>query len=97
MFDYPTANAIAGHLHRELFGDVDDVPLSEEETRVRKFLAAVSFDQLRSLGLMDLLVEAVDRSERTYDEESAAETGDDGDIGDMDADDLVRFVLGGQD
>lgn len=97
VFDYPTANAIAGHLHRELFGDVDDVPLSEEETRVRKFLAAVSFDQLRSLGLMDLLVEAVDRSERTYDEESAAETGDDGDIGDMDADDLVRFVLGGQD
>ncbi|WP_328455592.1 type I polyketide synthase [Amycolatopsis sp. NBC_00438] len=97
VFDYPTANAIAGHLHSELFGDLDDGPLSEEETRVRKFLAAVSFDQLRSLGLMDLLVEAVDRSERTYDEESAAETGDDGDIGDMDADDLVRFVLGGQD
>jgi acyl transferase domain-containing protein/acyl carrier protein len=97
VFDYPTAQAIAGHLHSELFGDDGGVPLSGEEARVRKFLAAVSFDQLRSLGLMDLLVEAVDRAERTYDGEPGDGAAGDGDIGDMDADDLVNFVLGGQD
>ncbi len=64
VFDHPTSQAVAAHLHRELFGAEDDVPASAEEARVRKFLASVSFDQLRSLGLMDLLSEAAERSER---------------------------------
>ncbi|WP_290061647.1 SDR family oxidoreductase [Amycolatopsis solani] len=89
VFDHPTSQAVAAHLHRELFGDEDDVPASAEEARVRKFLASVSFDQLRSLGLMELLSEAADRA----DEPEAPD--EDGDVGDMDADDLVRFVLGG--
>nr|WP_233223437.1 type I polyketide synthase [Amycolatopsis sp. CA-128772] len=92
VFDHPTAQAVAAHLHRELFGDEAEVPASAAEARVRKFLASVSFDQLRSLGLMDLLAEAAERAQRP--EEDAA-PDEDGDVGDMDADDLVRFVLGG--
>jgi acyl carrier protein len=96
VFDYPTAQAVAAHLHRELFGE-DAAPLSGEEARVRQFLASVSFDQLRSLGLMDLLVEAVDRADRAYEDQPPETPDGEGDVGDMDADDLVRFVLGGQD
>jgi acyl transferase domain-containing protein/acyl carrier protein len=96
VFDHPTSQAVAAHLHRELFGDEAEAPASAsasaEETRVRKFLASVSFDQLRSLGLMDLLAEAAERADRP--EEHVPES-DDGDVDDMDADDLVRFVLGG--
>ncbi|WP_449657950.1 type I polyketide synthase [Amycolatopsis eburnea] len=89
VFDHPTSQAVAAHLHRELFGDEGDegaVPASAEEARVRKFLASASFDQLRSLGLVELLSEAA---------EETAQPAEDGDVGDMDADDLVRFVLGG--
>nr|WP_225956835.1 type I polyketide synthase [Amycolatopsis lexingtonensis] len=89
VFDHPTSQAVAAHLHRELFGDEADVPASAEEARVRKFLASVSFDQLRSLGLVELLSEAAERSD------DATPESEDGDVGEMDADDLVRFVLGG--
>ncbi|WP_410639156.1 type I polyketide synthase [Amycolatopsis sp. lyj-346] len=92
VFDHPTSQAVAAHLHRELFGDEAEAPASAEEARVRKFLASVSFDQLRSLGLMDLLAEAAERAGRP---EEAGPEPEDGDVGDMDADDLVRFVLGG--
>jgi acyl transferase domain-containing protein len=96
VFDYPTAQAIASHLRTELFGDTADVALTGEEAKVKRFLTTVSFDQLRSAGLMDLLAEAADRAQRPPTEEDADESRD-GDIGEMDADELVRFVLGGQD
>ncbi|NBH05610.1 acyl carrier protein, partial [Amycolatopsis sp. SID8362] len=95
VFDHPTPAAIARLLAGELFGAEAAGPaLSADEAKVRGFLSTVTLSQLRAAGLMDILLRAAD-AQGGQPAESAVADGD-GDVRSMDADELVRLVLGGE-
>ncbi|WP_346241226.1 type I polyketide synthase, partial [Streptomyces malaysiensis] len=93
VFDYPTASGLAGHLYDKLglapaaaavagpepAGDVD-------ESEVREALAAVSVEQLRTAGVLDVILRLAEEGRQR----TTAERIDH--IRSMDVDDLVRWA-----
>ncbi|GAA4232336.1 hypothetical protein GCM10022254_31920 [Actinomadura meridiana] len=58
VFDHPTPDAVARHLYTELVGeDMPDAdPARPGEEEIRRALATVPLDRLRSAGIMDALL-----------------------------------------
>ncbi|MFI9639153.1 SDR family NAD(P)-dependent oxidoreductase [Micromonospora sp. NPDC051925] len=96
VFDYPNPLALAHHLGTRLRPD-DAAPgtgANADEARLRRALASVPLARLRAAGLVDALLELADTGEP--DDGVGDETGDEREIGDLDVDDLVELVLGGE-
>jgi acyl transferase domain-containing protein/acyl carrier protein len=101
VFDHPTPAAIVDRVRTEL---VPDEPVVDpEEAKIRRMLTTVPISRLREAGLIDILLRTAD----SFAANPAATNGDRHDtagtdalrdgIGAMDADDLVRLVLGTDD
>jgi acyl carrier protein len=93
VFDHPTPLVLAAYLRAGLWPD-DTGDLDPEEQKVRRYLAGVSIAELRSAGLMDLILRAADAHAG---EAAGADGEQQPDVQAMDADELVRLVLGGTD
>jgi acyl carrier protein len=95
VFDYPTPLVLAEQVRAGLWPEgVAEAGLDEDEAKVQRFLSTVSMSDLRAAGVIDILLRAAD----SFEEKPAAEGHvEEAEIGAMDADDLVRFVLGSND
>jgi polyketide synthase 12 len=97
VFDYPTPDALAGHILAELAltGDLGAAPAAPDDAEIRRTIGSIPLDRLRAHGLLDTLLKlAADPGEP----EAAPENESDGpSIASMDLDDLVRMALGGDD
>ncbi|WP_198166892.1 acyl carrier protein, partial [Micromonospora rifamycinica] len=92
VFDYPNPSALAHHLRTRLRPE-DTAPAVErgvDEARLRQALASVPLARLRAAGLVDALLELAVTDEP--DDGAVAER----EVGDLDVDDLVEMVLGGE-
>ncbi|MEU0486091.1 phosphopantetheine-binding protein [Streptosporangium sp. NPDC006013] len=91
IFDYPTPEALAGHVIAQLMPETGGVPgVDEEETRVRALFASLSMARLREIGVLDALLHL------TGDRAAASTEDEDGDALDsMGLDELVRAALDG--
>ncbi|WP_445515818.1 type I polyketide synthase [Streptomyces sp. NEAU-174] len=93
VFDYPSAEELAGHIGAELFPDdtaaTDATALGPEEADVRRALTSIPLLRLRESGLLDELLRLAgsqDPAGAPADEEPAES------IDDLDVDDLVRMA-----
>ena len=90
-FDYPSPQALAGHLLAELFPDEVDKDSSGDE-RVRRILQSIPLGRLRDSGLLkrilDLVGERDDSSPLQVGEQPIA-------IDDMDEEGLISMALDG--
>ncbi|WP_329011218.1 SDR family NAD(P)-dependent oxidoreductase [Micromonospora rifamycinica] len=92
VFDYPNPSALAHHLRTRLRPE-DTAPAADsgvDEARLRQALASVPLARLRAAGLVDALLELAVTDEP--DDGAVAER----EVGDLDVDDLVEMVLGGE-
>ncbi|WP_328345808.1 type I polyketide synthase [Micromonospora sp. NBC_00421] len=92
VFDYPNPVALAHHLRTRLRPD-DTAPAADatvDEARLRQALASVPLARLRAAGLVDALLELAGTDEP---DDGAAQERE---VGDLDVDDLVELVLGGE-
>ncbi|MFC7898499.1 type I polyketide synthase, partial [Streptomyces sp. NPDC057381] len=94
VFDYPNPQALARHLHTELFPDGGTAGQDVDEERLRRALASLPLARFRAAGLMDALVELV----ALDDGAPAIGVLDDADeeraVAELDVDDLVQLALG---
>ncbi|MBI0300580.1 SDR family NAD(P)-dependent oxidoreductase, partial [Streptomyces sp. PRKS01-29] len=90
VFDYPSAEELAGHIGAELFpDDTAATALDPEEADVRRALTSIPLLRLRESGLLDELLRLAgshDPATGPADEEPAES------IDDLDVDDLVRMA-----
>ncbi|BBJ38864.1 hypothetical protein SSPO_015820 [Streptomyces antimycoticus] len=90
VFDYPSAEELAGHIGAELFpDDTAGTGLDPEEAEVRAALTSIPLLRLRESGLLDELLRLAgshDPATGPVDEEPAES------IDDLDVDDLVRMA-----
>ncbi len=99
VFDYPSAEALGGHLLGELFAETAGEPQSDE-AQVRQTLAAIPLARLRAAGLLEALLELADGAQGPYPpagEDPADGDGDGEAIDAMDVESLVRLTLDGVD
>ncbi|WP_309231647.1 type I polyketide synthase [Nocardia sp. SYP-A9097] len=97
VFDHPTPEAVAGYIAERLApaagpaGDLGDASRDIDDESVRRLLAAISPQRLRSAGLLDALLRLGEPPRPAADDlESIAPES----IADMDVDGLVRMALG---
>ncbi|WP_367319610.1 type I polyketide synthase [Streptomyces sp. HUAS ZL42] len=96
VFDYPTPEAVAGHLLTVLAPEPSSaVAGTPDETEIRRVLASVPVDSLRQAGLLDGLLRLAHDVDAAAGERSGGsdEPEDGADlIDDMDVDALIRMV-----
>ncbi|MFE1261703.1 type I polyketide synthase [Streptomyces albogriseolus] len=94
VFDYPNPQALARHLHTELFPDGGTAGQDVDEERLRRALASLPLARIRAAGLMDALVKLAALDDGT----PATGAFDDADeemaVAELDVDDLVQLALG---
>ncbi|MFJ9862491.1 type I polyketide synthase, partial [Streptomyces albogriseolus] len=94
VFDYPNPQALARHLHTELFPDGGTAGQDVDEERLRRALASLPLARIRAAGLMDALVKLAALDDST----PATGAFDDADeemaVAELDVDDLVQLALG---
>ncbi|MDN3356251.1 type I polyketide synthase [Actinomadura sp. DC4] len=91
VFDHPNPAALAATLRAGLVPDAAPEPAAEdEETRVRRAIAAIPEQRLREAGVWDVLLElsGVTPADRADDADL------DSDLDDVDADRLIELALG---
>ncbi|SCL72053.1 Acyl transferase domain-containing protein [Micromonospora citrea] len=98
VFDYPTPEGLADHLHEELFPDHggDAGGVGDEES-VRRTIAAIPLDQLRQAGLLDQLLQLARTSADPAPAAPAASPAPEAQIHELDVAGLVRMALEGSD
>lgn len=102
VFDHPNPAALAATLRERLVPDAATAPSPEpaaedEETRVRRALAAIPERRLRDAGIWDVLLElsGVTPAAARTDEDDGDEAVDKLDeLDDLDADRLIELALG---
>ncbi|MFJ3586925.1 SDR family NAD(P)-dependent oxidoreductase [Streptomyces sp. NPDC090127] len=101
VFDYPTPEAVAGHLLTALAPEPSTASAdAPDENEVRRLLAALPVDRLRQAGLLDGLLRL---AQETGADSAPATEGTEGtegaegaeDIDDMDVDALIRMARAG--
>ncbi|MEV6183468.1 type I polyketide synthase, partial [Streptomyces sp. NPDC052015] len=96
VFDYPTPEAVAGHLLTALAPEPSTAAAdAPDEIEIRRLLASVPVDSLRQAGLLDGLLRIAHEVDGRAGERSggAAEPEDGAElIDDMDVDALIRMV-----
>ncbi|MEU4268202.1 SDR family NAD(P)-dependent oxidoreductase [Streptomyces sp. NPDC026092] len=99
VFDYPTPEAVAGHLMTVLAPEPSTASAdAPDENEVRRLLAALPVDRLRQAGLLDGLLRLAQETgtggdrDAPQDTEVAEVTED---IDDMDVDALIRMARAG--
>jgi acyl carrier protein len=87
VFDHPTPAALADHLRQELF----PAPTGgEDESALRQALATLPLARLREAGVLDVLMQLAELSDRA---ELSAASDTTSEIDAMDVDDLVQRAL----
>jgi NADP-dependent 3-hydroxy acid dehydrogenase YdfG/acyl carrier protein len=96
VFDYPNPQALARHLHIELFPDgTAAAPDADvDEARLRHALASLPLARFRAAGLMDALVKLVALDDGEPATGALDDTDDEKAIADLNVDDLVQLALG---
>jgi KS-AT-KR-ACP domain-containing polyene macrolide polyketide synthase/pimaricinolide synthase PimS2/candicidin polyketide synthase FscD len=119
VFDHPTPRALADHVAEELAASVDSADPAEpggdggdEDLAIKRVLASIPTDRLRSSGLLEPLLRLADANgtgnggarngTAAGPDDAGGPDEEDGPAGRrrvdrMDLDNLVRFVLGGED
>ncbi|MGW4500821.1 type I polyketide synthase [Micromonospora sp. NPDC004336] len=98
VFDYPTPEGLADHLHEELFPDHGgDAGGGGDEESVRRAIAAIPLDQLRQAGLLDQLLQLARTSADPVPAAPAASPEPAAQIHELDVAGLVRMALEGSD
>ncbi|MFI7648002.1 type I polyketide synthase [Micromonospora sp. NPDC049460] len=101
VFDYPTPEGLADHLHEELFPDHGGtVGGGGDEESVRRAIAGIPLDQLRQAGLLDQLLELARTSAgpvAVAPAAPAAPPAPEAQIRELDVAGLVRMALEGSD
>ncbi|MDM4723013.1 type I polyketide synthase [Micromonospora sp. WMMA1363] len=92
VFDYPNPLVLAGYLRTRLCPDNagPGAGADADEARLRQALASVPLARLRAAGLVDALLELAATGEPD------GGVGDEPAVADLDVDDLVELVLGGE-
>ncbi|MGV4989021.1 type I polyketide synthase [Streptomyces sp. NRAIS4] len=94
VFDYPNPQALARHLHTELFPDGTAAAPDVDEARLRHALASLPLARFRAAGLMDALVKLVALDDGEPATGALDDTDDEKAIADLNVDDLVQLALG---
>ncbi|GAA0830519.1 hypothetical protein GCM10009525_30700 [Streptosporangium amethystogenes subsp. fukuiense] len=90
IFDYPTPEALAGHVIERLLQETGAASgVDEEEARVRALFASLSMTRLREIGVLDALLHLTGAPEASTDDEA------DDALDSMGLDELVRAALDG--
>jgi rifamycin polyketide synthase module 1/2/3 len=90
IFDYPTPEALVGHLREELLRAPED-DLAGREDDLRRILASVPFDRFREAGVLDTLLGLADADNPA---EPVRQAPDAELIDELDIDALVQRALG---
>ncbi|WP_219070751.1 beta-ketoacyl reductase, partial [Candidatus Mycobacterium methanotrophicum] len=90
IFDYPNSAALAGYFRQELVGgSTESAPrVAPGEVEIQRVVASIPVKRLRQAGVLDLLLNLANETDRT----DGAETRET-DIATMDLDDLVNAAL----
>jgi rifamycin polyketide synthase module 1/2/3 len=98
IFDYPTPEALVGHLRSELLRDAEDIAAGRED-ELRRVLAALPLARFRQAGVLEALLGLVDADASASAPASVAGVTSNGvepdeDIDAMDITSLVQRALG---
>jgi polyketide synthase 12 len=90
IFDYPNSAALANYFRQELLGESSEQTqqVAPGEAAIQRVVASIPVKRLRQAGVLDLLLNLANETDRA----SAAETREK-DIADMDLDDLVNAAF----
>ncbi|WP_378741115.1 type I polyketide synthase [Nocardia brasiliensis] len=91
VFDYPTPDAITGHILHELHGSTET---RVDENELRRSLSSVPIDRFKQAGILNVLA---DLAEEYRQLNRSAEYGDEDSIDSMDSESLVDYILGNTD
>ncbi|WP_417281761.1 type I polyketide synthase [Actinokineospora guangxiensis] len=92
-FDHPTATALTGYLLDSVEpAAAAEVPVQDENARVRAALASIPIERLRRAHLLDALLELARGDAAQAEAEDDGEI--DGEIDDLDAEALIRIAQG---
>ncbi|MFI0075190.1 type I polyketide synthase [Streptomyces sp. NPDC017227] len=94
VFDYPNPQALARHLHGELFPDGDAAGQDVDEERLRRALASLPLARFRAAGLMDALVKLVALDDGAPAIGALDDADEERAVAELDVDDLVQLALG---
>ncbi|MEU0505495.1 type I polyketide synthase [Nocardia sp. NPDC005998] len=91
LFDYPTPQAVAEHIHRQLdLGAGSDGDIDPDEREIRRRLATVPLAHLREMGILDALLRPADTD---HPAPLADRTGAPESIDAMDSESLVAHIM----
>ncbi|MER7057942.1 type I polyketide synthase, partial [Streptomyces sp. NPDC000351] len=94
VFDYPNPQALARHLHGELFPDGGTAGQDVDEERLRRALASLPLARFRAAGLMDALVKLVALDDGAPAVGALDDADEERAVAELDVDDLVLLALG---
>ncbi|MFI0506989.1 type I polyketide synthase [Streptomyces albogriseolus] len=94
VFDYPNPQALARHLHTELFPDGGTAGQDVDEERLRRALASLPLARIRAAGLMDALVKLAALDDSTPVTGAFDDADEEMAVAELDVDDLVQLALG---
>ncbi|MFF8632002.1 type I polyketide synthase [Streptomyces werraensis] len=94
VFDYPNPQALARHLHTELFPDGGTAGQDVDEERLRRALASLPLARIRAAGLMDALVKLAALDDGTPVTGAFDDADEEMAVAELDVDDLVQLALG---
>ncbi|MEW1634662.1 type I polyketide synthase [Streptomyces sp. NPDC093801] len=95
VFDYPSPQTLAAHLHDALLPESGDAGAPDvDEERLRHALASVPLARFREAGLMDALVKLIAQGDGEPEIGGTDPADEERPIAELDVDDLVHLALG---
>ncbi|WRZ87654.1 type I polyketide synthase [Streptomyces sp. NBC_01007] len=95
VFDYPTPDALAGHVRNLLFPEAEAAEESgPSDEDIRQLLSSVPVQSLRDAGLLEELLRLADDADRSGGRDASGQTEQaENSIDDMQLDDLIQMAL----
>jgi acyl transferase domain-containing protein/acyl carrier protein len=95
VFDYPTPDALAGHVRDLLFPEAEEAEESgPSDEDIRRLLSSVPVQSLRDAGLLEELLRLADGADSSGGRDASEQAGQtENSIDDMQLDDLIQMAL----